>query len=145
MRKVSVFYASLAFCGFAAIWVALHHKTQMAARSAPPNPTAKISTSSAPGPAGFRVYLDPVTGKPGQPPKQALPEPAAAAIFNSSHEGLVEVPGTSRAGGFKVEARGHFQSATVVQLGPDGKPTTRCVAGDAEASSRQVAESAVTP
>ena len=60
---------------------------------------------------------------------QPAPDPAVKALFKSSHEGLIEEPGTTAAGGFKVDARGGFRSAVVLRFDADGKPATVCVDG----------------
>jgi hypothetical protein len=144
MRKMNVFYASVAVCG-AAVFVSVDHgRGKATVDSTPHPPLAKVSPSPALA-GGVRVYLDPVTGKPSTPPRQGLPDPAAAAMFNSSHEGLVEVPGTSRAGGFKVEARGHFQSAASVKIGENGKPIIGCLAGTDHPTSSHATEGAFHP
>ena len=93
-------------------WPGAKPKTQNAAPAAP----------SAVATAGLKVYLDPVTHRIAPPPAGLAPNPAEQKMFNSSHEGLVEEPGTTAAGGFKVDLRGRFQSAVSVQVGPDGKP-----------------------
>lgn len=98
--------------------------------------TASVSAKAEPSPqfsGGMRVSIDPVTGLPAPVPTKGLPDAAAAALFDSSHAGLVEEPGKTRAGGFKVNAQGRFHSSVAVEIDQDGKPTTRCVAGDAAA------------
>ena len=78
------------------------------------------------GEASQRIYRDPRTGKVGPPPPGALPAPAEKS-FNTSHEGLVEEPGKSRAGGVTVNLKGRFRSAVVHGTDAQGQPATRCV------------------
>jgi hypothetical protein len=97
-------------------------------------PGAKVtSTSSAiPVPlnqpaaaAGWKVHVDPLTGRIAPLPAKAAPD--AKVPIPSSHEGLVEEPGKTAAGGFKVDARGKFRSSVILRAGPDGKPLMACV------------------
>ena len=76
------------------------------------------------GAAGMRVYMDPETGAFGVPPPEALPE--AALQLQSPSEELVEVPGTTDAGGFTVELNGQFQMDLTVTPDADGKISIRC-------------------
>ena len=93
-----------------------------------PNAKSAAPTASRPAvAAGLKVHVDPVTGRLASPPAKLAPDPAAQQLFNSSHDGLIEEAGTSAAGGFKVDPRGHFQSAITVRVGPDGKPVVNCV------------------
>ena len=69
-----------------------------------------------------KVHLDPVTHRIVPPPAGLAPDPVTQKMFNSSHEGLVEEPGTTAAGGFKVDLRGRFQSAVSAHVSPDGQP-----------------------
>ena len=91
---------------------------------------------SAAGP-GLKVHVDPATGRIIPPPAQAAPDAATAARFSSTHEGLVEEPGRTAAGGFIVEARGRFRSAVTLQTGPDGKPILNCADGTKEPPQRR--------
>ena len=97
-------------------------------QAAPSAPTAAPVVA-----AGLKVQIDPVTHRIVPPPAKLAPDPAAQQLFNSSHEGLVEVPGTTAAGGFKVDLQGRFQSAVTVSVGPDGKPVFHHVDGPAAA------------
>lgn len=100
------------------------------------SPVDDTSPKAAAAPAlvsGMRVSIDPATGLPAPAPAKGLPDPAAAALFDSSHAGLVEERGTTRAGGFKVNAQGRFHSSAAVEIGQDGKLKMHCVAGSAEA------------
>ena len=116
------------------------HVITMAEPGAKPKPAV---TSPVPPPdqsfaaAGLRVHLDPANGRIAPLPAKASSAPAANVTILSSHEGLVEEPGTSAAGGFKVDARGRFHSAVLLRAGPDGKPVMTCVEGtDAPSPSR---------
>jgi hypothetical protein len=75
--------------------------------------------------AGWKVHVDPATGRITPPPAKAAPD--ANVPIPSSHEGLVEEPGKTAAGGFKVDARGKFRSSVILRAGPDGKPVMACV------------------
>lgn len=112
--KLAAGFLLLAVTGvaLALAWPGAKSKPQNAAPAAPSPAIA----------AGLKVRLDPVTHRIVPPPAGLAPDPAEQKMFNSSHEGLVEEPGTTAAGGFKVDLRGRFQSAVSVQVGPDGKP-----------------------
>lgn len=97
--------------------------------SALPGPRTQTAAAPPAPPfpaAGLRVHVDPATGR-------MVPRPAAAqatpALLPAAQPGLVEEPGTTAAGGFKVTSRGQFQSAVVLRVGPDGKPIMTCVEG----------------
>src|SRR5205085_5584762 len=106
-----------------ASWVAMRARP-----SAKPTAASNSATSSNRAiEAGLKVHIDPATGRIVPPPANAAPNPVAKEMFKSSHEGLVEEPGTTAAGGFKVDARGRFRSAVTVSLGPDGKPLVNCL------------------
>ena len=101
---------------------------------AKPGPQASTPSSATITPAvtaGLKVHVDPITGRIAPPPAGLAPDPAAKQPFNSSHEGLVEEPGPTAAGGFKVDTRGRFQSAVLVSVGADGKPVLQHVDGPA--------------
>ncbi len=80
----------------------------------------------------MRVWIDPETGEFGVPPPEAAPPeagPEAALQFKSlgtPSEELVEVPGTTEAGGFTLELNGQFQSPLSVTRDADGKISLRC-------------------
>ncbi len=80
----------------------------------------------------MRVYIDPETGEFGVPPPEAAPPeagPDAALQFKSlgtSSEELVEVPGTTEAGGFTIELNGQFQRDLTVTPDADGKLSIGC-------------------
>ncbi len=81
------------------------------------------------GAARMHVYIDPETGEFGEPPPEAAsPEapPQAALQLQSPSEELVEVPGTTAAGGFTLELNGQFQSPLTVTRDADGKISLRC-------------------
>jgi hypothetical protein len=84
----------------------------------------------------LKVYIDPATGRIVPPPSKASPDLAAKAAFDASHDGLVEEPGTTAAGGFKVDARGRFHSAVMARIGPGGKPVVSCAPGNAPSPAR---------
>lgn len=78
------------------------------------------------------IYLDPTTGKivpaPGQLNLRDMPmTPELKNAFSTSSEGLKVEPGTTPAGGFKVDLKGRFNQVTVVALDGHGnlKSTTR--------------------
>jgi hypothetical protein len=79
-----------------------------------------------PASPALKVHVDPATGRIIPPPAKPAPDAAANARFSSAHDGLVEEPGATAAGGFKVEARGRFRSAVTLQSGPDGKRIVTC-------------------
>ena len=106
----------------------------MVALARPDTKSKTQQTAPAESPAvaaGLKVQVDPITHRIVPPPANLAPDPAAKQLFNSSHEGLVEEPGTTAAGGFKVDLRGRFQSAITVSVGPDGKPVLHHVDGPA--------------
>ncbi len=76
----------------------------------------------------MRVYIDPETGEFAVPPLEAAPEAALQSqSLSTPSEELVEVPGTTEAGGFTVELNGQFQRDLTVTLDADGKLSIRCV------------------
>ena len=78
----------------------------------------------APGVAGMRVYRDPVTGAVGTPPPDLL-IPAEPATRRATPQ--VESPGTSTAGGWKLDMSAAPMHAIVATPDPEGKPKTQCV------------------
>ncbi len=79
------------------------------------------------GAAGMRVYMDPETGEFGVPPPDAGPEAALQLQpLSTPSEELVEVWGTTEAGGFTVELNGQFQKFLTVAPDTDGKISIRC-------------------
>lgn len=105
-------------------------------RTSTAKPAAALKSVSVAS-AGLRVQIDPVTGRIVPPRAKQAEDPGTKAAFPNSHAGLVEEPGTSPAGGFKVHAQGRFQSAVAVHLGPDGKPSFSCVDSSAADPSRK--------
>ncbi len=81
----------------------------------------------------MRVYIDPETGEFAVPAPEAAPPEAGpeAALQHQSlstpSDELVEVPGTTEAGGFTVELNGQFQRDLTVTPDADGKLSIRCV------------------
>ena len=79
--------------------------------------------------SGMTVYVDPRTGAflkepaPGHVPLQLSPKLQNA--LSTSHQGLVETPGTLPGQGVKVDLRGRFQSPLVVTIDVDGKTKMR--------------------
>ena len=109
-----------------------------AARGAGPAPAC----DAAPGAAatsgvsvaaqGMVVHRDPATGKLGsrrpiRPPPDTVPF-AVRQAAPSSPVALPETPGTTPAGGVKVDLEGGFDSPMRVTLGADGKAHVECVA-----------------
>lgn len=73
------------------------------------------------------AYVDPVTGRfvPTPPAGTVLPlSKELRDAMSTSHEGLTEEP--LPGGGFKLDLRGRFQSATVATVGADGTVTWQC-------------------
>ncbi len=117
MRLGALKMAALSFASLLAL--SLHSLS--AAEPQDANPAAPQ------GAAGMRVYIDPETGEFGVPPEAG---PEAALQFQSlsaPSEELVEVPGTTEAGGFTVELNGQFQIDLNVNKDADGKLSIHCV------------------
>src|SRR5689334_8353199 len=64
----------------------------------PVSPVTKPPASPA-----LKVHVDPATGRIVPPPAKPASDAAANARFSSAHDGLIEEPGKTAAGGFKVE------------------------------------------
>jgi lysophospholipase L1-like esterase len=80
------------------------------------------------------IHVDPVTGAISPPParQRTLRAPATdTAAFDSSSEGLLEIPGTTPAGGIKLDLHGRFQSAVVAHTRADGTVATECETSEA--------------
>ena len=75
--------------------------------------------------AGMRAYIDPHTGEFAEPPPGAS-SGAGGAAFSKSSEQLREVPGTTPAGGVKVDVRGRFLSTFTATVDAAGKPAVGC-------------------
>ncbi len=77
------------------------------------------------GASGMTIYIDPQTGAflkepaPGTVALQLTPEFQNA--LSTSHQGLVEVPGSTPGGGVKVDLQGRFQSPFVATIDANGK------------------------
>jgi hypothetical protein len=79
--------------------------------------------------ASVKVHVDPATGRIVPPPRRPAVDAAANARFTSTHEGLTEEPGTTAAGGFKVDLRGKLRSAVFLHTAPGGEPVMTCTDG----------------
>src|SRR5262245_41476983 len=83
--------------------------------------------TNAPGNAGRKIFVDPVTGKLVPPPRPAAPVPPPLEdALSTSGEGLREAPGKTRGGGIKIDLQGRFRSTVTATIDVDGKLTTRC-------------------
>ena len=100
------------------------------------DPLAEPQDANPAGPhgaAGMRVYIDPETGEFGVPPPEVAPPeagPEVPLLFKSlsiPSQELVEVPGTTAAGGFTVQLNDQFQRVLTVTPDADGKLSIRCV------------------
>ncbi len=67
------------------------------------------------------------------PPTDA-PAPATGSIW--SDEGLVEVPGTTAAGGMHVPLQGRYRTSIVMRRNADGTVSTQCIANPSAAADR---------
>jgi hypothetical protein len=92
------------------------------------------SIPSAPAGPALKVHLDPATGRVIPPPAHAA-QPVKTPP-GSSHEGLVEEPGTTEAGGFQVRANGRFRSAVTVTVDAAGRQHRDCVDPNASKPAR---------
>ncbi len=76
----------------------------------------------------MRVYRDPATGAFVPPPTAAVPAaptpPPTAQSLGTRR--LVEMPGTSRAGGVTIDLQGAFQSEVTATVGADGHVAAGC-------------------
>ncbi len=126
--KTRLVVASLFLTGLLAL------SSQWLSAAEPQSPSEPLAGPSA-SPA-MQVYLDPETGEFGVPPPEleASSKPKGstkkAALksqsLSTAPEELVEVPGTTEAGGFTVELNGQFQSFLTVTPDADGKISIRC-------------------
>jgi lysophospholipase L1-like esterase len=83
--------------------------------------------------AGMTIYIDPVSGAIVPPPSgpRTLPAaPADTAGLAPASEGFPQTPGTSPAGGIKLDLQGRLQSAVVAHTRTDGTVATDCRTGD---------------
>jgi hypothetical protein len=98
--------------------------------TAPP-PAAGVSVSASPGASGFRVHIDPQTGRllrepaPGSAPLQLSPREQNA--LSTSHQGLTEVTSTVPGGGVKIDLQGRFRSPLIATIDAKGKVRTQHV------------------
>ncbi len=80
---------------------------------------------------GHIAYIDPTTGKLAAPPpdfrlRPDLMTPQMQNSLSTSTQGLIEEPVTVPAGGFKVNLRGRFNSASFARVRADGQVITEC-------------------
>lgn len=89
------------------------------------------SNGARPAPqAGMRAYIDPQTGEFAEPPPGVSSSAGTTSeAFSRSSERLVEVPGTTPAGGVKVDLRGRFLSTFAATVDAAGKPAAACSTG----------------
>jgi lysophospholipase L1-like esterase len=83
------------------------------------------------GSGGMTIYVDPVTGAiipPPSGPHTLRTSPADTTAPAPPAEKLPETPGTSPAGGIKLDLQGRFQSAVVAHTRADGTIATECEA-----------------
>jgi lysophospholipase L1-like esterase len=80
---------------------------------------------------GMTIYVDPASGAIAPPPPgpRTFRAPATnTAAFESYSEELLEIPGTTPAGGIKLDLQGRFRSAVVAHTRTDGTVETQCEA-----------------
>jgi hypothetical protein len=102
--------------------------------SVAPRPTTPAQALGSPDAAtgGMMIHIDPRTGAilsepaPGTVPLQLSPQ--LRNSISTSHQGLVEVPGTGPGGGVKVDLQGRFQSPLAVTVDPSGTVKTHHIA-----------------
>jgi hypothetical protein len=101
-------------------------------------PAPAVPASKHEPAAGMRVYVDPETGEFRPPPPDLLPQllPDAAPDAAPPVQVIPEVPGTTRAGGVKLDLGGRFQAAVVAKSGPGGSVTTQCQPADERVTRR---------
>jgi len=85
--------------------------------------TARAEEPPAAAP-GMLIHRDPVTGKLGMPPPEAVTPPSETV--ERPPVALPETPGTTPAGGVKVDLQKRFQFQTSATVGPDGKLHVEC-------------------
>jgi hypothetical protein len=86
-----------------------------------------VATEPAPAGGGMVIYRDPATGRIAAPPPGALPPDVSS--FTVAPGPVVETPGTSAAGGWKVDVRGRFISTMQATADGAGHVTHDCVSG----------------
>jgi len=95
--------------------------------SAPQTEEASLS----PGMSGYRVYIDPQTGKILSTPPEGAPalqlSQSESEMLSNSAEGLSEelLP----EGGYRLDLKGRFQSFVVATIGEDGVVESHCIGG----------------
>ena len=87
-----------------------------------PNQPESVATdtSVAPGEAGMIATIDPETG-------ETVVSAGSGDAFNTSDEGLVEVPSTAPGGGMMVDLQGRFQNTAVATVCDSDSVHIRCV------------------
>jgi len=99
--------------------------TQTQAESGAPQPSAGEPAAVPEGASGMKGYVDPQTGRirstpaPSTPPLQLTPREQNS--LSTSHQDLVEVPGSQPGGGMKLDLQGRFQSPLIGTIDADGK------------------------
>lgn len=80
--------------------------------------------------SGMRVHVDPETGQfvehPAEAPLAEVPS-RQAQMLSTSSEALVEVPGSTPAGGVTVHLQGRFRAVMTASQAAAGELSTRCV------------------
>jgi len=95
--------------------------------SAPP--ASRHARQTHEGAAGMIIYVDPQTGEIAEPPAAALEDLTVedqellSKAFNTSDEGLVEVPSPAPNGGVMIHLQGRFLSPLSISRHPDGQLT----------------------
>ena len=80
---------------------------------------------TASAPTGMVIHRDPVTGKLGMPPPEAA-TPSPRETVQAPSVDVPETPGTTSAGGVKVDLQQRFQMQMRATVGPDGKLRMEC-------------------
>ena len=97
------------------------------ARAGDAAPGAAASSVTPVGTQSMVVHRDPATGKLGVPP----PETAPFAVRQAAPSALValpETPGTTPAGGVKLDLQGRMDFPMRATIGADGTPHIECSA-----------------
>jgi hypothetical protein len=90
---------------------------------------ARAAEPPAAAPGGMVIYRDPITGELTVPPADAVPAPSER---RAPAEPLIEEPGTTPAGGWKMRMPQRFRHTMRATTGADGAPSTGCVPGSTE-------------
>ena len=80
-----------------------------------------------PAPGGMVIYRDPITGELTVPPASEVP--SSAERLRAPAEPLVEEPGTTPAGGWKMRLPRRLMHTMRATPGAEGKVATDCVPG----------------